>query len=245
VSDFTENHDNNALSLDIKASLNEVRAQIASAAHAAQRKPEHIQLLAVSKKKPLSAIEAAWQAGQRSFGENYVDEALEKITTWQSKHIDKAAEWHFIGAIQSRKAAAIAQHFDWAHSVDRFKVAKKLNDNRPSSKPPLSVCIQVNLDAEQTKAGIALSEVAELAGQIAELPALRLRGLMSIPAPRQSESEQRAVFRQLAQAQAAMSTAHPQLDTLSMGMSADMATAIAEGATIVRVGTAIFGARDG
>lgn len=238
MSNFTENH-------DINAALNTVRSQLATAASAAQRSPEDVQLLAVSKRKPLAAIEAAWLAGQRAFGENYVDEALEKISAWQDKHPDTTPEWHFIGAIQSRKAAAIAQHFDWAHSVDRLKVAKKLNDNRPPSLPPLSVCIQVNLDAEDTKAGIALTDVATLAGQISELPALRLRGLMSIPAPRQTESEQRAVFRQLAQAQAAIKQAHPQLDTLSMGMSGDMTAAIAEGATIVRVGTAIFGARDG
>lgn len=229
----------------IRAALVSVQNTLAKAATDANRSTESIQLLAVSKKKPLAAIEAAWAAGQQAFGENYVDEAVDKIQALRAKFPHQTPEWHFIGAIQSRKAGLIAQHFDWVHSVDRLKVARKLAQQRPESAQPLSVCIQVNLDEEDSKSGVVSSEVAELADQIAEFPQLQLRGLMSIPAPRQAFDEQRAVFRQLAALLEALKPDHPRLDTLSMGMSADMAAAIHEGATIVRVGTAIFGARHG
>lgn len=228
---------------DIQESLAAVQSQVEASAQKAGREPTSVQLLAVSKKKPLALIEAAWQAGQRAFGENYVDEGLEKIQAFRSTHPDRPCEWHFIGSIQSRKAAAIAEHFDWAHSVDRLKVAQKLSQHRPTTLQPLSVCLQVNLDGEASKSGVAADEVLELANQVAALPKLQLRGLMSIPAPRQGFDEQRAVFRQLAELLATLQNTHPQLDTLSMGMSADMDAAIAEGATLVRVGTAIFGAR--
>lgn len=238
MSESTKSH-------NIEASLAQVQHSIAESVTAANRLAGSVQLLAVSKKKPLAAIEAAWAAGQRSFGENYVDEALTKIANWQSLHPDWQAQWHFIGAIQSRKAASIATHFDWAHSVDRLKVAQKLSQHRPSTAAPLSVCIQVNLDNEPSKSGVATQEVAELASQIASLPNLKLRGLMSIPAPRSSVDDQRAVFRELANVQQSLKSEHPAIDTLSMGMSADMDAAILEGSTIVRVGTAIFGERNG
>jgi len=228
---------------DIQESLAAVQSQVEASAQKAGREPTSVQLLAVSKKKPLALIEAAWQAGQRAFGENYVDEGLEKIQAFRNSHPDWPAEWHFIGSIQSRKAASIATHFNWAHSVDRLKVAQKLSQHRPTTLPPLSVCLQVNLDGEASKSGVSASEVLELANQVAALPNLQLRGLMSIPAPREGFDEQRAVFRELAELLGTLQSAHPQLDTLSMGMSADMDAAIAEGATLVRVGTAIFGAR--
>lgn len=228
---------------DIQASLAAVLDQVQASAKKAGRDPQSVQLLAVSKKKPLADIESAWEAGQRAFGENYVDEALEKIQSWHSAHPDRDAQWHFIGSIQSRKAAAIAVHFDWVHSVDRLKVAQKLSLHRPIDRPPLSVCLQVNLDGEASKSGVSAAEVLELADQVAELPQLQLRGLMSIPAPREGFEAQREVFRELAELLATLKAKHPQLDTLSMGMSADLDAAIAEGATLVRVGTAIFGAR--
>jgi len=237
VSDSSKPH-------NIADSLASVLDSVARAADASNRDARSVQLLAVSKKKPLESIELAWQAGQRAFGENYADEALKKIQSWQERHPDSDIEWHFIGAIQSRKAASIAAHFDWVHSVDRLKVAKKLAENRADTDGPLSICLQVNLDGEASKSGIPADEVELLADQIAELPKLRLRGLMCIPAPRSDLEEQRAVFRQLATLQESLKSKHPALDTLSMGMSGDLDAAIAEGATIVRIGTAIFGARD-
>lgn len=228
---------------DIPTSLAAVHSLIAESAVRAGRKPQSIQLLAVTKKKPLADIEAAWQAGQRAFGENYVDEALDKIQAWREAHPDWQAQWHFIGSIQSRKAAAIATHFDWVHSVDRLKVAQKLSANRPTDSAPLSVCLQVNLDDEASKSGVSVKDAFELANQIAALPNLTLRGLMCIPAPRESLEAQRAVFKELAELLSSLKDTHPQLDTLSMGMSSDLDAAITEGATVVRVGTAIFGAR--
>lgn len=228
----------------IATSLAEVKATVARSVVQANRDPDSVQLLAVSKRKPLAAIAAAWKAGQRAFGENYPDEAVEKIKAWQAVHPDRDAQWHYIGAIQSRKAAVIATHFDWVHSVDRLKVAKKLALHRPERRPPLSVCIQVNLDNEVNKSGVAYTEAGELADAITQLPQLQLRGLMSIPAPRENLAEQRAVFRRLSDLLEQLKADHPQVDTLSMGMSADLEAAISEGATIVRVGTAIFGSRD-
>lgn len=227
----------------IAASLAEVKDTMARTVASADRAPGSVHLLAVSKRKPLSAIEAAWSAGQRAFGENYPDEAVDKIRSWQTLHPDREIEWHYIGAIQSRKAAVIAEHFDWVHSVDRSKVARKLSQHRQEHNQPLSVCIQINLDNEASKSGVATSEAAALAAEIAQLPQLRLRGLMSIPAPRKNVDEQRSVFRQLSDLLETLRSDHPHLDTLSMGMSADLEAAIIEGSTIVRVGTAIFGSR--
>ena len=199
-----------------------------------------VNLLAVSKRKPISAILEAMSAGQRSFGENYVDEGVEKIQTIDDSSID----WHFIGAIQSRKCALIAEHFSWVHGVDRLKVATRLSNARPTEAPPLNICLQVNLDGEASKSGIPESEIQELALACSVLPRVKVRGLMAIPAPRNNFNDQREVFARLRNALSSLKNELPELDTLSMGMSADMEAAVAEGATIVRVGTAIFGARD-
>lgn len=220
--------------------LHQVTQQIHEYAEKYARKPEQVSLLAVSKRKPISAILEAVQAGQRSFGENYVDEGVEKILSLA----DESLDWHFIGAIQSRKCQQIAEHFHWVHSVDRLKVAKRLSVSRPSSRPPLNVCLQVNLDNEDSKSGVSIDQIHELALACSELPGLRVRGLMAIPAPRAELHEQREVFAILRNLLEKLQADFPELDTLSMGMSADMEAAISEGATIVRVGTAIFGARE-
>ncbi|MFK7857466.1 MAG: YggS family pyridoxal phosphate-dependent enzyme [Granulosicoccus sp.] len=226
--------------LNIEAALANVASQITCFEERYGRKTGSVQLLAVSKRKPVSAIRSALAAGQKAFGENYVDEGVEKILEIN----DPSLTWHFIGAIQSRKTSLIAEHFDWAHGVDRLKVARRLSEQRPTHLPALNICLQVNLDNEPSKAGIALPEVAELAAQCALLEGIRVRGLMAIPAPRELLAEQRKVLSHLRTALQTLQANHPDIDTLSMGMSADMEAAIAEGATIVRVGTAIFGARD-
>ena len=230
----------NETTSSVPTALNQVTQQINDFAEKYDRNPANVSLLAVSKRKPVPAIQAAIQAGHRSFGENYVDEGVEKIL----QLADESLDWHFIGAIQSRKCQLIAEHFDWAHSVDRLKVAKRLSDSRPADKPPLNVCLQINIDGEESKSGVPIEQVAELALACSALPGLHVRGLMAIPAPRVDFQEQRDVFATLRELQATLQTTFPELDTLSMGMSADMEAAIAEGATIVRVGTAIFGARD-
>lgn len=226
---------------DLGAALAAVQARIRAAEVRFERPAGSVSLLAVSKTKPLSDIVAAMTAGQRAFGENYVDEALEKISALSDA--SDSPEWHYIGAIQSRKTADIAGQFAWAHGVDRLKVAQRLSRQRPESLPALNICLQVNLDAEASKAGVDPTEVPALAAQCAELPGLRVRGLMAIPAPRTDFDEQRAVFAQLRRLAEQLQSAHPQMDTLSMGMSADLEAAIAEGSTLVRVGTAVFGAR--
>ncbi len=223
----------------VEIAVSRVAAHIRELERRYQRPPGSVQLLAVSKTKPVEQIQAALTAGQMAFGENYLEEALEKIEALSGTD----CQWHFIGAVQSRKTAAIAAHFDWVHSVDRLKIATRLANHRPTDFHPLNVCIQVNLDGETSKAGISPADVHGLAEACAELPALRLRGLMAIPAPREQFDEQRAIFAQLRQLLVELQQKHPTLDTLSMGMSRDLAAAIAEGATIVRVGTAIFGTR--
>lgn len=220
--------------------LKQVTQQILEFAEKYDREPNSVKLLAVSKRKPVSAILAAIQAGQRSFGENYVDEGVEKIQSLANETLD----WHFIGAIQSRKCQLIAEHFDWVHSVDRLKVAKRLSASRSSDKPPLNICLQVNLDNEESKSGVSIDDIEELALACSLLPGIRVRGLMAIPAPRVDFQEQRNVFAELRNLLSSLQVSFPELDTLSMGMSGDMEAAISEGATIVRVGTAIFGARD-
>lgn len=224
----------------ITQNLQAVADQLVSYEQRYERTPGSVQLLAVSKRKPLAAIEAAIAGGQRSFGENYVDEGVEKITALA----DSSIEWHFIGAIQSRKCTSIAQHFQWAHGVDRLKVATKLSAQRPDSSAALNICLQVNLDDEDAKAGVAIDDVRALATHCAGLPGICLRGLMAIPAPRSDLQSQREVFARLQQCLVSLQADFPTMDTLSMGMSADLEAAVAEGATIVRVGTAIFGARD-
>ncbi|MGA6098113.1 YggS family pyridoxal phosphate-dependent enzyme [Stutzerimonas marianensis] len=221
----------------IANNIAKVAARIREAAQAVGRNPDEVHLLAVSKTQSAEAIRQAHVAGLRDFGENYVQEALEK----QTALADLPLAWHFIGPIQSNKTKSIAEHFDWVHSVDRLKIAQRLSDQRPVDKPPLDICLQVNVSGEASKSGCEPHEVAELARRIAELPRLRLRGLMTIPAPTDDLAEQHAAFARLRQLQADLAL---NLDTLSMGMSQDLEAAIAEGATWVRIGTALFGARD-
>ena len=199
-----------------------------------------VQLLAVSKKHPSESIKEAYDFGQRAFGENYVQELLDKAE--QLKHLD--IEWHFIGPLQSNKTKQIAAVADWVHTIDRLKIAKRLNDQRPSDLPPLSVCIQVNISGESTKSGLMPDDIEALAKEITQLPRLKLRGLMVIPAPEKDFEKQRQVFAQIKQLKNEINKKGYNLDTLSMGMTGDMEAAIAEDATIVRIGTAIFGARD-
>jgi hypothetical protein len=219
--------------------LQAVRARIARAANAAGRAPQDVRLLAVSKTFATLAVRQAHAAGQRAFGESYVQEALEKIAALS----DLALEWHFIGPIQSNKTRAIAEHFDWVHSVDRIKIAERLSQARPAPHGPLQVCLQVNISGEDSKSGVAPEEVAELARQVQALPNIALRGLMAIPQPSADPDEQRAQFHRLWQLFEQLKAHGYALDTLSMGMSDDLEAAVAEGATIVRVGSAIFGQR--
>lgn len=221
----------------IHDNLVQVRDSVNAAADAAGRNRNEITLLAVSKTQSAEAVRAAYSAGQRAFGENYVQEALAKMAALA----DLAIDWHFIGPIQSNKTSAIAANFNWVHSVDRRKIAQRLNDQRPEELPPLNVCLQVNIDAEATKSGMSPAEALATAAEIAALPRIRLRGLMAIPDPDKISRNAFARVRELA-AQIEQQ-ANVKLDTLSMGMSADLVEAIAEGATIVRVGTAIFGGR--
>jgi pyridoxal phosphate enzyme (YggS family) len=225
---------------NIENNLNQIRAQISTAALACERDPDSILLVAVSKRKPSSDIRRVWQLGQKDFGENYLQEAQQKMQELQDLDIT----WHFIGAIQSNKTRSIAEAFDWAHCVDRVKIAQRLSAQRPVDLAPLNVCIQVNIDHETSKAGIDLSELPGLAQAIHQLPGICLRGLMTIPAPRETPVEQRAAFARLAAAMESLQHQGITCDTLSMGMTQDMAAAIAEGSTLVRIGTAIFGERD-
>lgn len=219
--------------------LDSVRARITQAEQQAGRSPGAVQLLAVSKTRPIEDLRAALAAGQRCFGENYLQDALPKIAALA----DEAIEWHFIGPIQSNKTREIAGHFDWVHSVDRLKIARRLSEQRPADRPPLNLCLQVNTSGETSKSGVMPDQVAGLARAIAELPHLRLRGLMTIPAPAAEFEQQRKPFRRLHQLFEQLNADGLALDTLSMGMTNDMEAAIAEGSTIVRIGTAIFGAR--
>lgn len=219
--------------------LQAVRASIYDALSNAGRQPEQAVLLAVSKAHPATAIRAAFAAGQNAFGENYLQEALDK----QAELTDLNIEWHFIGPIQSNKTQPIAQHFAWVHGVDRLKIAERLNAARPAHLSPLQICIQLNISSEASKSGVLPHEVDALADAIAKLPHLRLRGLMAIPAPTTDIELQRRQFRMVRLAYEALRNRGLELDTLSMGMSEDFSSAIAEGATIVRIGSAIFGTR--
>ena len=221
----------------IANNIAKVAARIREAAQAAARNPDEVHLLAVSKTQPAAAIRQACQAGLHDFGENYLQEALEK----QADLADLPLTWHFIGPIQSNKTKAIAEHFDWVHSVDRLKIAQRLSDQRPESLPPLNICLQVNVSGEASKSGCEPQDVPQLAQAIAALPRLRLRGLMAIPEPTDDPTEQRAAFARLRHLQAELQM---DLDTLSMGMSQDLEAAIAEGATWFRIGSALFCARD-
>ena len=224
----------------IATNLQAVRSAIAQAADMAQRHEREITLLAVSKTFPVEAIREAYAAGQRAFGESYLQEALDKIEMLRELPL----EWHFIGPLQSNKTRPIAENFSWVHGIDRLRIAERLSAQRPPDLPPLNVCIQVNVSSEHSKSGIAPDEAAHLAQQVAQLPQLRLRGLMAIPAPERELVSQRMPFARLRELQQQLNTRGLALDTLSMGMSQDMVAAILEGATIVRVGSAIFGERD-
>jgi PLP dependent protein len=220
-------------------SLQAIQATIVAAKLSANR-TDNVHLLAVSKAQPATKLRAAYLAGQRAFGENYVQEAIGK----QSELNDLAIEWHFIGPIQSNKTALIAEHFAWVHSVDRLKIAQRLNDARPSNMPPLNVCIQINSSEEGSKSGVDIGLQSMLAKAISTMPQLKLRGLMAIPAPTQDFSKQRAQFKIVADAFKTLQLQGFRLDTLSIGMSDDYVAAIEEGATIVRIGSAIFGKRE-
>ena len=219
--------------------LQAVQASIAAAERDAGRPAGAVALLAVSKAHTAAAVREAYTAGHRRFGENYVQEALDK----QAQLADLPIEWHFIGPIQSNKTQPIAHHFSWVHGVDRLKIAERLNAARPDELPPLQVCLQVNVSREPSKSGIVPQEAAALAAAITGLPHLRLRGLMAIPAPTEDGEQQRDQFRQLRELYDTLRDDGFALDTLSMGMSQDFAAAIVEGATMVRIGAAIFGAR--
>jgi pyridoxal phosphate enzyme (YggS family) len=221
----------------IEKNIAKVAARIREAAQAVARDPADVGLLAVSKTQPAAAIREAFAAGLRDFGENYLQEALDK----QAALADLALTWHFIGPIQSNKTKPIAEHFAWVHSVDRLKIAQRLSDQRPAGLPPLNVCLQVNVSGEASKSGCAPEDLQPLAQAVADLPRLHLRGLMCIPAPSDDPAEQHAAFARLRALRDALGLG---LDTLSMGMSQDLEAAIAEGATWVRIGTALFGARD-
>lgn len=216
-----------------------IGSEITQSCAAANRQTNEVQLLAVSKRHSVEAIREAYAAGQRAFGENYVQEMIEKSQLLS----DFAIEWHFIGPLQSNKTKEVAMTASWVHTVDRLKIAHRLNEQRPDNMPALNVCLQVNVNQEASKSGVNLDEVEELAKVIAALPNLHLRGLMAIPESTADTAKQRANFSLLADAQAKLNAADYQLDTLSMGMSGDMDAAIAEGSTMVRIGTAIFGSR--
>lgn len=223
----------------IASNLQAVRDAISAATVEASRRENEVKLLAVSKTFPPDMIREAYQAGQSCFAENYLQEALDKIATLR----DLTMDWHFIGPVQSNKTRAIAENFAWVHSVDRLKVAQRLAAQRPAHLPVLQLCLQVNISGEKTKSGVHPNVVSELALAIAALPGLKLRGLMAVPAPGDNAAEQRFPFAQLRKLRDELNRQGLQLDTLSMGMSHDFAAAIAEGSTIVRIGTAIFGGR--
>ena len=221
----------------IAGNIAQVEARIRAAALAVQRDVTSIHLLAVSKTKPAAALREAYAAGVRDFGENYLQEARAK----QVQLADLPLCWHFIGPIQSNKTRDIAEHFAWVHSVDRLKIAQRLSDQRPADLPPLNICIQVNVSGEASKSGCNPADLPALAAAISGLPRLKLRGLMAIPEPTEDRAEQDAAFATVRTLQESLNMG---LDTLSMGMSHDLESAIAQGATWVRIGTALFGARD-
>jgi len=225
---------------NIAKNLTQIQHNISEFCEKYQRAPNTVQLLAVSKTQSAEKIRSAFDAGQTSFGENYLQESLQKITDLNDLNI----EWHFIGAIQSNKTRELAQNFAWVHSVDRLKIAHRLSQQRPQSLPALNICLQVNISNEASKSGFQADEVAAAVDDVISLPNIKLRGLMAIPAKAGSFEEQRKIFSEMQGLLESLKITHPQLDTLSMGMSNDMQAAIAQGSTIVRIGTAIFGARD-
>ena len=224
----------------VTENFRKIQDLLAKAAADAMRPTDHIRLLAVSKKKPLEAILAVASAGQRDFGENFVQEGMGKIAACGSDDLI----WHFIGHLQANKTRAVAENFQWVHTVDRLKIAQRLSRQRPCHADALNICIEVNVDAEEKKSGVSPAELPELAAAIAKLPRLHLRGLMCLPAIRHDFDEQRKPFSALRGMLESLQASGLVLDTLSMGMSADYAAAIVEGATMVRIGTALFGARE-
>jgi pyridoxal phosphate enzyme (YggS family) len=238
----------------IPEALAHTQERIARACRACGRAPSEVTLLAVGKTKPWDAIAQAAAAGQRDFGENYVQEGVEKIAQWRAQRDSapggaagglQGLRWHLIGPLQSNKTREVAQHFDWVHSIDRLKIAQRLSEQRPAEWPPLQVCLQVNISGEPSKSGVAPAQALALAQAVQALPRLRLRGLMSIPEPADDEAGRRAPHRALRELRDELQRADPRLElpVLSMGMSDDLEAAIAEGATLVRIGTAIFGRR--
>lgn len=225
----------------IKQNLVNVRSHIDTAAQKCGRSPDEITLLAVSKTKPVSDIEKAIACGQTEFGENYVQEGVDKISYFVE---NKNLVWHFIGPLQSNKTRLVAEHFAWCHTIDRLKIAQRLSDQRPTTLPPLNVLIQINISDENSKSGISLTELDGLAAQISILPGIKLRGLMAIPAPENDYNKQVEVLEKMHRAFKQLQNQYPNIDTLSMGMTGDMEAAIACGSTLVRIGTAIFGVRD-
>ena len=226
----------------ISAKLQAVVARIDAAARQYGRKPDEVTLLAVSKTWPAAAVREAFAAGQRAFGENYVQEGLDKA----AELADLAAQglqWHFIGPLQSNKTRRVAEVYAWVHSIDRLKIAERLAEQRPANLPPLQVCLQVNVSGEDSKSGVAPADLTTLAHQVAQLPGIELRGLMAIPAPTDDFARQREGFARLRESFEQLTAGGLHLDTLSMGMSHDLEAAIAEGASMVRVGSAIFGER--
>jgi len=222
---------------DIKSNLSSIEQQISKACEAVNRSKSEVTLLAVSKTKPVELIEQAYQQGQKHFGENYLQEAVEKITQLSAL---KDISWHFIGPIQSNKTNDIAKHFLWVHSVDRIKIAKRLNDHRSSQDTPLNVCLQVNISEESTKSGVLEKDINELALYISECPYLVFRGIMAIP----EKNAPKSTYQKMHQLFSELQTRYSTVDTLSMGMSNDLTQAIASGSTMVRIGTALFGARN-
>jgi pyridoxal phosphate enzyme (YggS family) len=228
----------------IPSNLQAVRQRVRTAAQSAARDPDAIAVLAVSKTFDAGAVIEAALAGQRAFGENYLQEALQKMDQVARLRPDLPIEWHFIGPVQSNKTRAIAERFDWVHSVDRLKIAQRLSEQRPDALPPLNLCLQVNISGEASKSGVMPDATHALASAIAALPRLRLRGLMAIPEAASDPAAQHLSLRRMQDLFERLKTDGLPLDTLSMGMSADLDAAVAEGATIVRIGTAIFGKRD-
>ena len=224
---------------DIGTALKAVRTRIGELEHRYRREPGSVTLLAVSKTKPPPAVRAAIAAGQHAFGENHLQDAMTKVESLEGEGVS----WHFIGAVQSNKTRPIAAHFGWVHSIEREKIATRLSAQRPVGRGPLDVCIEVNVSGEDTKSGVAPADVEPLARLMHDLPGLRLRGLMAIPRPAEDFEAQRIPFRLLREILDDLNAKGLGLDTLSMGMTADLEAAIAEGATIVRIGTAIFGPR--
>jgi pyridoxal phosphate enzyme (YggS family) len=220
--------------------ISKLLERVRLSAEKSQRRESDILLLAVSKTRPSADIRAAYDCGLTQFGESYVHEALQKIAELEDLNLT----WHFIGPLQSNKTRPIAEHFDWVHSVDRAKIARRLSAQRPPELPPLQICLQVNISGENSKSGVSLAELPQLATDVRDLPNLQLRGLMAIPAATDNSAAQRDAFARLRCAMEQLQPTTPGLDTLSMGMSGDLEAAIAEGATIVRVGTAMFGPRN-